>query len=57
MVIIKKRRNAIWKIRDEQGNWHMDQAGITQVITDKFLKRFKSDNSINLELAIHYPGT
>lgn len=29
-----------------------DQAGISEVITNEFMKRFRSSNSINLKLAI-----
>lgn len=52
MTTIRKHQNAIWKIRDEQGNWHTDQVGISQVIAREFTKRIKSDNLINLEQAI-----
>lgn len=47
MATIRKRQTAIWKVRHEQGDWHMDQASIMKVITNKFSERFKSDNLIN----------
>lgn len=33
---IRKRYNTIWRIKDAQGNWFDDQAGISRPITNEF---------------------
>lgn len=52
MIIIRKRKNFIWKIKDVQGNWFNDQEGISQVNTKEFLDRFKAEMIINSSQAI-----
>lgn len=52
IATIRKRQNSTFRIRDTQGIWYEDQQEIIQTITKEFERRFRKDNSINLDQAI-----
>lgn len=51
----EKEKNTIWKMKDENENWFVNQYDILQVFTLKFRRRFKKYLEINMNMATHQP--
>lgn len=52
MSTIRNRGDTIWKIRDGQGNWYVDQEGIFNTITNEIQKKSKLDTSTDVGRSI-----